>query len=195
MFRKRIVVAAVAAVAAAVLAGAVGAGYDWSRSSSELEAALVDAQPTRVAYIPAADGLPARGVFAQITSTGHFCLSDAALDAPLLGGGGCNPLDDPLGGSDISASLAYDGGPVIETVRDARLIGLASSSVATVYVLMSDGSSRAVKLKTAKVGSDEYSAFGFRVKKSDLKKGIGPIAVIALDASGAEIARQTTGIG
>jgi hypothetical protein len=195
MFRRKVAVIVVAALVAAVVVGAVGAGYDWSRSSSELEAAIVDASPTQVADVPAADGLPTRGVFAQVTSTGHFCLSDAPLDAPLRGGGGCNPLEDPLGGSDVSVSLAYEGGPAIETVRDARLIGLASSSVATVHVLMSDGSSRAVKLKTAKVGSDQYSAFGFRVKKSDLKKGIGPVAVIALDASGAEIARQTTGIG
>jgi hypothetical protein len=195
MSRRRIAVIVGAAAAAAVFAGAVGAGHDWSRSSAELEAALVDAPPTRVADIPAADGLPARGVFAQITSTGQFCLSDAALDAPLMGGGGCNPLGDPLGGSAISASLAYDGGPTIETVRDARLIGLADSDVVSVRVLMSDGSSRAVKLRKTQVGADEFAVFGHRVRKSDLKKGIGPIAVVAYDESGAEIDRQTTGIG
>ena len=179
--------------AAVVVGGVIAGGFDWSRSADELDAALVDARPTRVADIQAADGLPARGVFAQITSTGHFCLSDAALDAPLTGG--CNPLDDPLGGSAVSASLAYDGGPAIETVRDARLIGLAASDVATVRLVMSDGSSRAVKLKRAKVGSDEFSAFGFRLRKSDLKNGIGPVAVVAYDGNEVEIARQTTGIG
>ena len=196
MRTRSVVVASVVIAAAAVLAGGVVASaFDWSRSSAELEAALAKDLPTQVSDIPAADGLPARGVFAQITSTGHFCLSDAPLDAPLTGGGGCNPLDDPLGGSAISASLAYDGGPAIETVRDARLIGLAAAHVATVRVLMSDGSSRAVKLKGVKVGSGELSVFGFRVRKSDLKKGNGPVAVVALDASGAEIGRQTTGIG
>ena len=197
MRRRRgvVVVAALTICAAVVVGGVVAGGFDWSRSAGELDAALVDARPTRIADIPAADGLPARGVFAQITATGHFCLSDAPLDAPLTGGGGCNPLDDPLGGSALSASLAYDGGPAIETVRDARLIGLAAANVATVRLLMSDGSSRAVKLKSATVGSDEFSAFGFRLRKSDLKKGIGPVAVVAYDGNEAEIARQTTGIG
>lgn len=195
MFRRRIAVVVCAAAIAALLAGAVGAGYDWSRGSSELEAALVDATPRRVADIPAADDLPARGVFAQSTSTGHFCLSDAPLDAPLMGGGGCNSVDDPLGGSVLTTSLAYDGGPAIETVKDARLIGLAAPEVASVRVVMSDGSSRIVKLKKTKVGSRDFSAYGFRVRKSDLRKGIGPIAVVAYDEGGAEIDRQTTGIG
>jgi hypothetical protein len=189
-------VLAVVAVAAAVLVGSVVAGgFDWSRSSDELQAALAETRPTRVADIPAADGLPARGVFAQITSTGHFCLSDAPLDAPLTGGGGCNPADDPLGGSVISASLAYDGGPTIEAVRDARLIGLVAADVASVRILMSDGSSRSVKLRTSTVGDRGLQVFGFRVRKSDLKKGVGPIAVVALDENGSEVGRQTTGIG
>jgi hypothetical protein len=197
MRRRRgiVVVAAMTIGAAVVVGGVIAGGFDWSRSAEQLDAALVDAQPTRVADIPASDGHPARGVFAQITSTGHFCLSDAPLDAPLMGGGGCNPLGDPLGGRAISASLAYDGGPAIETVRDARLVGLAASNVATARVLMSDGSLRAVKLKRAQVGSDELSAFGFRVRKSDLKKGIGPVAVVAYEGNDVEIGRQPTGIG
>ena len=47
--------------------------------------------------------------------------------------------EDPLGGSELSASLAYEGGPAVEDVQDARLIGLASWDVATVQLLMSDG--------------------------------------------------------
>jgi hypothetical protein len=196
MSRRAITVVAAMMTGAAIVAGGVIAGgFDWSRSAEELDAALVEARPTQVADIPAADGHAARGVFAQVTSTGHFCLSDAPLDSPHMGGGGCNPLGDPLGGSAISASLSYDGGPAIETVRDARLIGLASSAVKNVRVLMSDESSHAVKMRSAKVGSDEYGVFGYRVRRSDLKKGIGPIAVIALDVSGAEIGRQATGIG
>ena len=196
MRRSTVVATAGVAVVAVVLVGSVMAGgFDWSRSSDELEAALVDARPTKIADIPAADGLPARGVFAQITSTGHFCLSDAPLDAPLAGGGGCNSADDPLGGAALSASLAYDGGPGIEAVQDARLIGLAADDVASVRVFMSDGSSRAVKLKTVNVGSEPLQAFAFRVRKSDLRRGVGPIAVVATDEKGAEIGRQTTGIG
>jgi hypothetical protein len=196
MSGRKAVVLAVVAVAAAVLVGSVVAGgFDWSRSSDELQAALAETRPTRVADIPAADGLPARGVFAQITSTGHFCLSDAPLDAPLAGGGGCNAADDPLGGSVISASLAYDGGPTIEAVRDARLIGLAAANVASVRILMTDGSSRAAKLRTSTVGDRGLQVFGFRVRKSDLKKGIGPVAVVAYNEDDAEIGRQTAGIG
>ena len=196
MRRRRIVVTSASVIAAGVLVGAVVAGgFDWSRSADELDAALVEARPTRVADIPAADGLPERGVFAQVTSTGQFCLSDAPIDAPLMGGGGCNSVDDPLGESAISASLAFEGGPAIETVSDARLIGVAASGVSSVRVLMSDGSSRTVKLKRARVGSDELRVFGYRIRKSDLKKGVGPVAIVAYDSGGAEIGRQTTGIG
>lgn len=190
-----LVATVVVATSAMLVAGVVAGGFDWSRSSDELDAALANTRPTQVADIPAADGLPARGVFAQITSTGHFCLSDAPLDAPLTGGGGCNAADDPLGGSVISASLAYDGGPAIQAVRDARLIGLAAASVVSVRIVMTDGSSRAVKLRTSTVGEQGLQVFGFRMRKSDLKKGVGPIAVVALDESGAEVGRQTTGIG
>jgi len=196
MRRRRGVALAIATVAAVVVAGGVVAGgFDWSRNADELDAALVAADPTRVADIPAADGLPARGVFAQITSTGHFCLSDAPLDTPLRGGGGCNPADDPLGGSSLTASLAYDGGPAIETVKDARLIGLVAADVASVRIAMSDGSARNAKLKTTKVGADEFRAFGYRLRRADLKKGIGPVAVVAYGADGVEIGRQPTGIG
>ena len=108
--RHAVVVAAVVVVAASVLVTAVvGAGFDWSRSSDELNAALAEGEPTQVAQIAAADGLPARGVYAQLTPTGHFCLSDAPLDNPNMGGGGCNAADDPLGGKNLSVSLAYDG--------------------------------------------------------------------------------------
>ena len=192
---RAVVAVVVAATSGVLVAGVVASGFDWSRSSDELEGALAKSQPTRVSDIPASDGLPARGVFAQITSTGHFCLFDAPLDAPLTGGGGCNPADDPLGGSVISASLAYDGGPAIEAVRDARLIGLAAANVARVRIVMTDASSRDVKLRTSTVGGRGLQVFGFRVRKSDLKKGVGPIAVVALDASGDELGRQTTGIG
>jgi hypothetical protein len=180
---------------AVLVGGVVAGGFDWSKSSDELQGSLAEGQPTRVADIPAGDGLAARGVFAQVTSTGHFCLFDAPLEAPRMGGGGCNPADDPLGGSAISASLAYEGGPRIEAVRDARLIGLAAANVASVRVVMSDGSSRAVKLRTSTVGAPGLQVFGFRMRKSDLKKGVGPTAIVAIDAVGTELGRQTTGIG
>ena len=192
--RRVVVVAAVAIAAVVLVGGVVAAGFDWSRSAGEMKASLAQTRPIKVADIPAADGIAARGVFAQITSTGLFCLTDAPLDAPLEGGGGCNAADDPLGGSAVSASLAYDGGPAIETVKDARLIGLAAGEAASVRVLMSDGSTRAVTLRKAVVG-DNLHVFGYRVRTSDLRKGIGPVAIVAYDAHGSELGRQTTGIG
>ena len=110
-------------------------------------------------------------------------------------GGGCNPAADPLGGRPISSSLAYDGGPAVEGVEDARLIGLALAETSGVHVEMSDGTIRVVQLKKAKVGSDEFQAFGYRFKKVDLEKGIGPTAIVAFDGAGNELGRQATGIG
>jgi hypothetical protein len=183
-------------VVAGVLAGGVVAGrMVWADDARTLDDAIAQAKAVQIAEIGAADGNAARGVFARLTSTGHLCLSDAPLSAPLMGGGGCNPADDPLGGDVLSASLSYDGGPAIETVVDARLIGLVSTEIPSVRVLMSDGSSRAVRLKQAKVGSDEFQSFGYRFRKSDLRKGIGPVAIVAYDASGVEVGRQPTGIG
>lgn len=193
---QRVAIVGAVLVAAGVVTGAVIAGrVEWSDNAARLDAALDVAQPVQLAEIPAADGMPTRGVFAQITSTGHFCISDAPVGSPRTGGGGCNSADDPLGGSVFSASLAYEGGPAITGVTDARLIGLASVDVASMRVLMSDGSLRSIKLKKAKVGSDEFQAFGFRFKKSDLEKGVGPAAVVAYDDDGVEIGQQPTGIG
>jgi hypothetical protein len=193
---RRIAIVGAVAVLAGTVAGATVAGsFVWSENAERLDSALVDATPVQVAEIPADTGLPARGVFAQLTSTGHLCISDAPVDSPLTGGGGCNSAEDPLGGKAISASLAYEGGPATTEVKDARMIGLAESEVATVRILMSDGTFRSVKLKKAKVGADEFKAFGYRFKKADLRKGIGPTAIVAFDASGAELGRQPTGIG
>lgn len=160
-----------------------------------LDEAIQAAPLTEVADIPAAGALQERGVFVQVTSTGEVCLWDAASPTSRGRMGGCDPASDPLGGSKISASLAYDGGPATTDVKDARLIGLVDPSVAKVGVLMSDGSYRTVKLKGSTILGKRYGAFGYRFRRSDLGKGIGPVAVIATDASGAEVGRQPTGFG
>jgi hypothetical protein len=194
-FRRAGVVLVVLACAGIAVSAVVAGRVDWSTNTAMLDAALVKAEPTRVADIEASDGLSARGVFAQVTSTGHFCLSDAPLGAPEMGGGGCNSVDDPLGGRPISVSLAYDGGPAITDVKDARLIGLASAGTSRVRVEMTDHTSRAIKLKKITVASRDLLVFGYRFKKSDLKKGIGPFAVVSYDTDGTELGRQATGIG
>ena len=180
-----------------VLAGALASAVVASRNDdgSALTAAIAETSLTQVAEVPAGDGASGRGVFVQLTETGHLCVWEAPSAISRERGGGCNTADDPLNGNAVSATLSYEGGPEISDVRSASIFGLAGSNAASVSVGMSDGSSRSIKLKKAKVGSDEFQAFGYRFKKSDLKKGIGPTAIVAYDAGGNELGRQPTGIG
>jgi hypothetical protein len=195
-FRARhIAVLLGALVAGGALVGAVVAAQGGQPVPEGLEAAIASEPLVKVLDLPAASGAPSRSMFVQPTSAGFLCVWDAPSAGSRMRQGGCNRSDDPLGGRSISASLAYDGGPAIEGVDDARLIGLAVAETASVHIEMNDGSSRDVKLKKAKVGSDEFQAFGYRFKKSDLGKGIGPSAIVAYDAAGIEIGRQPTGIG
>jgi hypothetical protein len=193
--RRRAIVVSISAVATAILASSVIAGQFRGSDPEAFHAGLATGEIARVADIAAGDGLSSRGVFVQATDTGQLCLWDARSASSLERQGGCNSVDDPLGGSALSASLAFEGGPAVGNVQDARLIGLASREVAAVQVLMSDGTQREVRLRKAMLGSDEYRAFGYRFKKLDLRGGIGPTAVIARSATGDEIARQPTGIG
>jgi hypothetical protein len=50
-----------------------------------------------------------------------------------------------------------------------------------------------VSLRQAELGTYEFQAFGYRMRRSDLRLGLEPVAVVALDSAGSEIARQTTG--
>ena len=194
--KRGVTVAIVVAVTSALIVGGVVAGsFDWSASAPTLGDAILEEPSVQVAEIPSADGLVKRGVFAQVTSTGHFCLWDAASPNSKTRGGGCNSADEPLGGRPLRVSLTYDGGPAIASVTDARLIGLASLDVASVEIVMSDGSTRTVPLRRAAVGGRRFEAFGFRVRKNDLRRGIGPVAVVAQDANGTEIHRETTSLG
>jgi len=182
----------VAAVGAALASAVVASSFD---DGSSLTTAIDEAPLVRVADFEADEGAPALGVYTQLTDTGHVCVWEAASATSRQRGGGCNTVDDPLNGQPVFFTLSYDGGPATVDVRGARVFGLALSAVASVRVLMRDGSWRAVKLKKARVGADEFKAFGYRFRKSDLESGNGPVAVVAFAASGAEIGRQTTGIG
>lgn len=191
---KRWVVLGIATVVAGVLAGGVVASqFSWLDDPETFSAAVRDDEMVRVADIEATADFPGRGVFVQATSTGHLCLWDAPSASSSKRQGGCNRADDPLGGRKVIISFAYDGGPEPENVRDARLIGLVSSDVTDVQVLMSDGARRKLSLRKASIGDEEYRAFGHRIKKADLRRGIGPTAVLALSKDGAEIDRQATG--
>jgi hypothetical protein len=187
-------------VASVVVIGALGVSAvvtarGGPTNPEDLKAAIASEPLVKVMDLPSAKGAEARAMFVQPTSAGFVCVWDAPSATSRLRQGQCNSSDDPLGGRAVSASLAYDGGPAVEGVKDARLIGLASREAASVIVLMSDGSTRAVKLRRIKVGSDEFQAFAYRFKNVDLEKGIGPTAIVANDTGGAEIGRQPTGIG
>lgn len=179
----------------ALMVAAVVAAQSGPRAPVDLEAAIASEPLVKVLDVPAAEGFGARAMFIQPTSAGFLCVWDAPSASSKARQGGCNPSDDPLGGRALSASLAYEGGPAIDGVKDARLVGLALPDTADVRVVMSDGTARAIKLKKLKVGVDEFQAFAYRFKRSDLKHGIGPTAIVALDANGVEIGRQPTGIG
>lgn len=151
-----------------------------------------------VARFPSEPGSPERQVVLQRTPDGYLCLWDSPDATARLGVGGCNPASDPLAGHELFVSLAYDGGPAVDTVRDARLSGLLAAHVDRVQVLMSDGSTRRVALSSAptrSVADTDYRSFAYRIRQSDLRRGVTPVAVLALDATGAEIDRQTTGVG
>lgn len=191
--RTRWAAAGIGIVAAGALASAVVASR--TDDGSELIAAMGEAPMTHVADIAAAEGAPARGVYVQVTDTGHLCVWEAPSARSRERGGGCNTLDDPLNGQALSATLSYDGGPAAADVRSASVFGLAAPEVARAVLLMSDGSSREIRLKPAHVAARDFLAFGYRIRTSDLKKSIAPEAVVALGESGAEIGRQPTGFG
>lgn len=183
-------------VVGGVVAGVVIAGQDQSAPAvGAMQAAIETTAMTKVAEVAAQDGLTSHGVYVQELKTGYLCIWDIPSSATPSRQGSCNDTADPLGGSQVIANLAYDGGPAIETVRDARITGLAAAEVASVRVLMSDGSERVVSVKRAKLRSGDFLAFGYRIRSSDLKRGIGPIAIVVYDADRNEIGRQTTGIG
>jgi hypothetical protein len=185
-------------VAGGILASAVVAARFAGGEHENLMAASAEEPVVRVAEFEPSAGLPARGVFVQSTSTGHLCLWDAPVASPRARQGGCNRSDDPLGGRKMFISLSYEGGPAAEQVSDARLIGLVGREVASVQVLMTNGSVRTVPLKRAVAVSSaagSFRAFGYRFTAADLKRHLGPTAVLALDASGRELERQTTGFG
>lgn len=196
---RRIVLAVIglAVGTACVAVGSVVAGQVSGTPVDHLamEQAIESAPMVQVANIEPTADMPPRGVYLQVTENGYVCVWDAPSATSAQRQGGCNSAEDPLGGDVVSASLAYDGGPGIGSVRDARLSGLASRETVSLRVEMTDGSFRAVRVKKVTVGSDDFQAFGYRFRKADLERGIGPVAVVAYDAAGHELGRQTTGIG
>jgi hypothetical protein len=192
--RRSLLVLIGALVGGVLLAGGVVAAQLRDPASPEaLDAALRNAPLVKVADIPAEHDLAGRGVFVQPTPAGLLCLWDAPSATSLARQGGCNPADDPLGGKKLMASLAYEGGPAVGEVTDARLIGLTALDVSAVEVVMSDGTRRNLKLRRVPAGAGEFRAFAHRLGRGELRRGVSPTAVVALNDAGVEIDRQATG--
>jgi hypothetical protein len=138
-------------------------------------------------------GRPDMNVLLSRLSDGSYCLDDAEVGQS-ASAGACNPADDPLGGKPFLVVFAYDGGPEVSSVQDARLYGLVRSDVSTLEAAMTDGSTVQLRLSAHEVGGTPFRAYAYRVPASDLKRGITPVAVIARDGARTELARQATGL-
>ena len=178
---------------AGVAAGAVlAARFDVLGDPASLDRALQDGELTKVADVPSATGAARRAVYVQ-RSGGLFCVWDAPSARALTRQGGCNPESDPFGDGELFVSFSYDGGPDPVDVSDARLVGVASEAVASTEVVMSDGAVLELALRPARAADLGLRAFAYRIGKADLRRGVGPVVVRALDAAGDEIDREQTG--
>jgi hypothetical protein len=198
--KTRALLASGLAVVAALAVTGVAAGV-FRHPGTESAAPAIGTKASKrmtVATFDPVQGAADRMVVIERTPDGYLCLWDSPDAAADNGLGGCNPADDPLGGRKLFASLTYDGGPSIASVHDARISGLAAEDVEQVLVTMNDGSTRRVHLakpSTRAVAGGDYRSFAYRVHENDLRRGVTPVAVVAIDAGGAEVDRQTTGIG
>jgi hypothetical protein len=198
----RLLIGAVLMAVAAASAGAVRAGLFSGPLALTHSVAPADAPPFAiggprsgmkpgasrvVASFKAANGQSHQAVLGLSGDSSKLCLLDVNLDTHDENGG-CNPSSDFFGGGhELMISLSFDGGPALRSVRNARIVGIVSSEVASVAVLDSAGAITPVALTADR-------AFAFITGASDLARGIEPEAVIAYDASGHEIDRQQTGI-
>jgi hypothetical protein len=148
--------------------------------------------PARAGASRAAALVNTRAMFVAHLSNGMLCVSDAKVDGT-NGAGGCNPGSRPLDGHAIEATLTYDGGPSVASVTDARLFGLAASSVNRAEALMNDGSPRALALTSNGVAATDLRAFAYRLDPTDLANGVTPVAVLSYGAGGRLLDRQPTG--
>ena len=127
-----------------------------------------------------------RAVYLAKTRDGEqLCLWDTDL-ATGEQGGGCNPADAFFGERSLLVSLGYEGGPSRSSIRDVRIIGLATPPVASVIVELSGGAERPVKLTRDR-------GFAWVMPEADLRQGLEPVAVIARDATGRVLDRRSTG--
>jgi len=127
-----------------------------------------------------------RGVYLAKTRDGRqLCLFDTDL-ATGDQGGGCNDADALFGEQSIVISLAYEGGPTRTTIRDVRIIGLATPSVDSVAVELSNGERQPVRLT-------RDQGFAWVMPQADVRRGLEPVGVVAFDQTGRVLDRAQTG--
>jgi hypothetical protein len=148
---------------------------------------LTDGESHLVARFVSASGTN-RGLFVTKTKDGTMtCIWDTDLFNGRKGGG-CNPSGDFFAGSAFAMSLEYGGGPDVSGVTDARIVGVVTDEVGKIEVVNSSGVSRRIALTPDR-------AFAYIVPPGELKRGVGPEAVVAYNREGDVIDRQITGIG
>jgi len=157
-----------------------------------VDQSIRDGKLTKVAEVPGPPSASRRSIFVE-RAGGQLCLWDAPDARGLIRQGGCNPESDPFAGGQMFVSFSYEGGPKAQDVRDARLIGLLSSSVAESSVALSDGTVRTLALRPAPQAGNGLQYFAYRLDPRDLRRGIGPTMVRAFDSNGRLLDSDPTG--
>lgn len=191
--RHLILTGSVAAVLVAIMGAGLATGSFLFPNDPITRPAVESELGEKVASFPSQAGRPDAAVHIARSADAGLCVNATGGDRRSWSGG-CNPARDPLGGLPFMALFTYDGGPAAEHVKEARLYGLADKSVRQLSMEMTDGSARPLRLSANPVAGTAYRVFAERVSPNDLRSGITPTAVVAYDASGAEIGRQPTGL-
>lgn len=191
----------VLAVAAAATAGAIAVAATRSEEPRAFNrpAGAADALPIRaaqflkpgqsrrIATFASASGTPRSVFLNRSKDNAQICVWDTDTESGAQSGG-CNSATNFFAGHAFTLSLSYDGGPAVTAVRDARIVGVATEAVAALEVVYADGTVKPVAITRDR-------GFAHAVPALLLRKGIGPVALIARNARGTVIDRQVTGIG
>ncbi len=198
MIRMRKLFLLVAAASTAITTGTLLGGYfagtgQASRSAPPDVGAMLAQEGTGTKVADYGGAAAGRAVFVKQLSNGDLCISDARADgsAPV---GGCNPASDALGGRSMTVTIAYDGGPTLSTISNARVFGLVAPAVHGLELRMSDGSSQVLTLQKTGLGGG-LKAFAGTIPESALSSGVTPVALVAFGAGGTIIDTEPATIG
>lgn len=148
---------------------------------------LKPGESRRIATFASANGAPHAVFTNRSKDDTQICVWDTDVTSGAQSGG-CNPTANFFAGHAFTLSLAYDGGPAITTVRNARIVGIVTDAVATLEVVYADGTAKQIAITRDR-------GFAYTVPNELPRRGVGPVALIARSASGAVLDRQVTGIG